>query len=91
MKRVSVVSGLLLGLVVLAATPHAQGPNNAPKTGCALLPTWSDLKAALSAATAQANGLLQNHMWGTIVDRSGVVCAVAFTGPDRTNQWLGSR
>ncbi len=30
-------------------------------------------------------------MWGTIVDRDGVVCAVAFTGGDRGDQWPGSR
>ena len=30
-------------------------------------------------------------MWGTIVDRDGVVCAVAFTGSDRGDQWPGSR
>ena len=30
-------------------------------------------------------------MWGTIVDRDGVVCAVAFTGNDRGAQWPGSR
>jgi uncharacterized protein GlcG (DUF336 family) len=77
--------------VVAAETSRAQGVNNAPRSGCAVLPSWEELKAALTAATAAPNGLLQNHMWGAIVDRSGVVCAVAFTGPDRTNQWLGSR
>jgi hypothetical protein len=30
-------------------------------------------------------------MWGTIVDNSGVVCAVAFSGANFTSQWLGSR
>src|SRR5947199_1577466 len=30
-------------------------------------------------------------MWGTIVDRDGVVCAVAFTGVNRGAQWPGSR
>ena len=30
-------------------------------------------------------------MWGTIVNRDGVVCAVAFTGQDRGDQWPGSR
>jgi uncharacterized protein GlcG (DUF336 family) len=30
-------------------------------------------------------------MWGTIVNRDGVVCAVAFTGGDRGDQWPGSR
>jgi hypothetical protein len=30
-------------------------------------------------------------MWGTIVDRDGTVCAVAFSGSQFTAQWLGSR
>ena len=30
-------------------------------------------------------------MWATIVDRDGIVCAVAFTGADRGAQWPGSR
>ena len=35
---------------------------------------------------------LGNDMWGTIVDRNGIVCAVANTGASPTgSQWLGSR
>jgi uncharacterized protein GlcG (DUF336 family) len=30
-------------------------------------------------------------MWGTVVNRDGIVCAVAFTGADRGSQWPGSR
>jgi len=30
-------------------------------------------------------------MWGAIVNRDGIVCAVAFTGADRGSQWPGSR
>jgi uncharacterized protein GlcG (DUF336 family) len=30
-------------------------------------------------------------MWGTVVNRDGVVCAVAFTGTNRGDQWPGSR
>src|ERR1700689_2274698 len=30
-------------------------------------------------------------MWATIVDRDGIVCAVAFTGMNRGAQWPGSR
>jgi Haem degrading protein HbpS-like len=30
-------------------------------------------------------------MWGTVVNRDGIVCAVAFTGTNRGNQWPGSR
>jgi len=94
MKRrfVTATCVVALGCAILGPqTPFAQGVNNTTRSGCAVLPGWAELKAALTAATAEPNGLLQNHMWGTIVDRNGVVCAVAFTGPDRTNQWLGSR
>ena len=31
------------------------------------------------------------HMWATIVDRDGIVCAIAFSGTDRGAQWPGSR
>ena len=58
---------------------------------CRLLPSWSELRAALIAARNQANGGLNLDMWGTIVDRDGIVCAVAFTGGDRDDQWPGSR
>jgi uncharacterized protein GlcG (DUF336 family) len=30
-------------------------------------------------------------VWGTVVDRDGIVCAVAFTGADRGAQWPGGR
>jgi uncharacterized protein GlcG (DUF336 family) len=30
-------------------------------------------------------------MWATVVNRDGVVCAVAFTGGNRGDQWPGSR
>src|SRR5262245_45514665 len=59
--------------------------------GCADLPSQSDLKKALIDATnAEGSGLNMN-MWATIVDRDGIVCAVAFTGVDRGGQWPGRR
>jgi hypothetical protein len=30
---------------------------------------------------------LNLHMWATVVDRDGNVCAVAFSGSDRGAQW----
>jgi uncharacterized protein GlcG (DUF336 family) len=59
--------------------------------GCSPLPKWRDLRDALVAARAAANGGLNLDMWGTIVNRDGIVCAVAFTGGDRHDQWPGSR
>jgi len=63
----------------------------ADDNGCNGLPNQAQLKQALTAATnAEASGLNKN-MWGTIVDRDGIVCAVAFTGISRGAQWPGSR
>jgi hypothetical protein len=51
----------------------------------------SALEKALKDAVKQNNGGLQLNMWGTIVNREGYVCAVAFTGADFQSQWPGSR
>ena len=61
------------------------------QSACQGLPTHDQLKAALVAARAQANGGFNLDMWGVIVNRDGIVCAVAFTGVDRGSQWPGSR
>jgi uncharacterized protein GlcG (DUF336 family) len=55
------------------------------------LPTHTALQGALQAATAAEDSGLNNHMWATIVDRDGTVCAVAFSGSNRGAQWPGSR
>src|SRR5271166_3014625 len=59
--------------------------------GCASLPNYSALKAALDSATFTETSGLNNQMWATIVDRDGIVCAVAFSGVNRGAQWPGSR
>jgi uncharacterized protein GlcG (DUF336 family) len=58
---------------------------------CIGLPSQAALKAALTSARTQSNGGFNLDMWGTVVNRDGVVCAVAFTGADRGSQWPGSR
>lgn len=85
MLRYSLTAAILSAAA--AATAFAQAPAN----GCARLPKFAELKAALTAATSAETSGLNNHMWGTIVDRDGVVCAVAFTGKTRDSQWPGSR
>jgi uncharacterized protein GlcG (DUF336 family) len=64
---------------------------DADNTGCGALPSQAQLKAALAHATNDESSGLNMNMWGTIVDRDGVVCAVAFTGINRGAQWPGSR
>lgn len=58
---------------------------------CKDLPSWAQLKAALEQAVIDETSGLDFQMWGTIVDRDGIVCAVAFSGNDRGDQWPGSR
>jgi len=71
----------------VASADYDGGTPNA----CQGLPTQAQLKTALKAARAAANGGFNLDMWGTVVNRDGVVCAVAFTGTDRGAQWPGSR
>ena len=58
---------------------------------CASLPSHAALKSALvNAVTVETSGL-NLQMWATLVNRDGLVCAVAFSGTDRGAQWPGSR
>jgi uncharacterized protein GlcG (DUF336 family) len=79
---VALIGSLMLG----ANAAHAQ-----QTSACAGLPSYADLKAALVTAQAQNNGGFGLNMWGTVVNRDGIVCAVAFTGENRGDQWPGSR
>jgi uncharacterized protein GlcG (DUF336 family) len=74
------------GLMAQKGDDHGREGN-----GCSALPGYTALKAALVAATSAETSGLNNHMWGTIVDRDGTVCAVAFSGVNRGAQWPGSR
>ena len=58
---------------------------------CGALPNWTLLKNALVAAVAAESSGLNLQMWATLVDRDGIVCAVAFSGANRGSQWPGSR
>lgn len=53
--------------------------------------TQASLQAALGSAVSTTNGGLDFPMWATVVDRAGVVVAVAHSGTAVDDQWLGSR
>jgi uncharacterized protein GlcG (DUF336 family) len=81
----SVVALAIGGLVVLAGTAGSV------LASCQDLPNFTALRTALrGVVNPGGNGGLGNDMWGTLVDRDGIVCAVAFTGPDGS-AWPGSR
>lgn len=75
---------LAAAFLFAAASAWAEGP-------CTGLPSHDALASALRTARAAANGGFNLDMWATVVNRDGVVCAVAFTGGDRGAQWPGSR
>jgi len=97
MKVATLIQGLVAstllvsGLATQAADVGTSGFESKSPNGCSALPSYSQLKAALvSAVSADTSGFNLN-MWATIVDRDGIVCAVAFSGADRGEQWPGSR
>ncbi len=72
------------GILTSAGAALAAGP-------CSGLPSQPQLQQALAQAQAAANGGFSLQMWATVVNRDGIVCAVAFTGQSRGDQWPGSR
>ena len=84
------LAGSLTVCFGFAAAGTATGADNS--SSCAALPSHAQLRSVLqTVVTLGGNGGLENDMWGTVVNRDGVVCAVVFTGADRGSQWLGSR
>jgi uncharacterized protein GlcG (DUF336 family) len=80
-----------MALAALACSFTCANGQVALSTGCSGLPDYNTLKSALASATSAESSGLNNQMWATIVDRDGVVCAVAFSGTNRGAQWPGSR
>lgn len=92
------IGGALAGVAMLFAsgTVSAGQDQSAENSGdggrtCSGLPSHHQLQVALESARAQSNGGFNLDMWGAIVNRDGVVCAVVFTGTNRGSQWPGSR
>jgi hypothetical protein len=78
----------LAGRLVNADTVLAQN-NDGEATSCPV--PQQTLKAQLIAADASDATGLDNHYWAVVVNRAGVVCAVAYSGPTADAQWLLSR
>ena len=103
MKRSATIAIALGCLLIGPATVWAQGRGNGNRNGndndngeaasnsCSSLPSQPALQSALKKAVADETSGLDFQMWATIVDRDGIVCAVAFSGADRGSQWPGSR
>jgi uncharacterized protein GlcG (DUF336 family) len=94
-KRIPALPLAFAGLMFLSGTAlradDGNGNGNGNGSACQGLPSYSSLQTQLALAQAQSNGGFGLNMWATVVNRDGVVCAVAFTGNTRGDQWPGSR
>ena len=79
------------GFALVASLAFASSAVFASEKDCSGLPDHAALQTALNAAVATETSGLDFDMWATVVNRDGVVCAVAFSGVDRGDQWPGSR
>ena len=90
LTMLTVASAIALSLASGAA--YAQ---KGKSKACRGLPAHAQLRQALLNANATGgagiHGGLGLNMWGTVVNRDGIVCAVAFSGGSRSDQWPGSR
>jgi uncharacterized protein GlcG (DUF336 family) len=86
-----VVAAITISLLGVAAWSQAQAK---PKATCAGLPDHPHLRAAMQSIMKLGKDKttgLGNPRWGAVVNRDGLVCAVAFSGETRADQWPGSR
>lgn len=90
-EQLIVVLLLVIGIggALLLASNMGSG-DIAPET-TAHLPGHAKLQSTLQSVVTQENGGFGLDMWATVVDRDGVVQAVAFSGDARGDQWPGSR
>lgn len=85
-RRLTWVAILFAALILISP------PVPAESNPCEGLPSYDELKDVLGQElTAGGNEGLGNDMWATVVNGDGMVCAIAFSGNNRSDQWRGSR
>jgi hypothetical protein len=95
--RNSLIGGAaLIGVLALGLNMAGTGSgvptvwaNDGESVNCPVKP--QALRSGLINADADDSSGLNNHYWAVVVNRAGVVCAVAFSGSSRDSQWLLSR
>lgn len=74
--------------ITFAGNAHAQDKAQCPVDHDKLAQV---LKQSVKASGGPDSGGLPVNEWAAVVNRNGVVCAVAFSGNKPADQWLGSR
>ena len=86
--------GLALGVAACSDDDdNGNGNGTVGPDGSANLPSFDRVKFVLDSVQAlgAANGGFRLDMWATVVDRSGIVRVVAFSGDNEGDQWPASR
>ena len=80
-------------VAMLGASPiAAQAPNNTSPSCPVDHDRLADiLKKSVKPGGGPSNGGLDNHEWAAVVNRDGLLCAVAFSDDKAGDQWPGSR
>jgi uncharacterized protein GlcG (DUF336 family) len=81
----------LLSVLMFGGTFFASSGGALADDGVSCPVTRNQLVNALNAAADADTTGLNNEYWGVVVNRGGVVCAVAFSGNNVGSQWLLSR
>jgi len=98
MRRVLVCVAIMIGLVTLGVTTYggrvwngqtALASDGDDHVDCPV--SHRTLRTELIAADQADTTGLNNAFWAVVVNRHGVVCAVAFSGARTDSQWLLSR
>lgn len=86
-RKKTLVSMLMFGGAVLAGSGAAM----ADEDGVSCPVSHNQLRNALQVAAGDDSSGFGLHYWGVVVNRGGVVCAVAYSGATAQSQWLLSR
>ena len=93
----ALLCGLTLGVSACSDDDNGDNGGSVGPDGSPNLPTFEQVQSVLDsvqnlgAAPPSANGGFGLEMWATVVDRSGIVRVVTFSGPSEDAQWPASR
>lgn len=100
MTKLSLIAGALAAMVLPTASQSALAqvttPDQASGGASVSCPVnhgqLADmLKKSVKPSGGPSNGGFDNNEWAAVVNRQGVICAVAYSGDKVDDQWLGSR
>lgn len=90
----ALLAGAVIALVAVLIGTRSAASQAKPASTCGALPEHAQLRSALQAVMKLGQDKttgMGNPRWAATVNRDGMVCAIAFSGQARGDQWPGSR